>query len=915
MFLALTWDDELAVPRPDSVQWEELSDPKVEAFVETASSTDWRALDDTPWIQVRPGTKEVNDGTITRTIYGIWIAVDTALGTSDRGYLVELSEENGEAAPKPGTGAPYVASDVSDLPEQAQVALNAALDLPDGFPDLTLEIDWVEAAGNPIPVDLVVDFGNTRTVVLAVERIQDTQGFTPICRPIFFPGSEWDSTDTDYLNVDLSRAIPDSWFMLVEPVFTEAPLMDVAIDPQPQRQLFGRRKKEAGGASRTARVSHSFKSLSPALIGAVAREQLSGVNVDHGGLSFLSSPKRYIWDDEATGRDGSTVWTMNPQPWRSKQARKRRLTPLDGELLRFTPRTGEQWSVETDEGEEVRVSVPAPENVADHARSEALTWVALSILEHAHAQIQSERWREGNRPFLPRKLGDILLTYPAGWTESEVRAFENRWKTARDVFIASREDDAVSALRAGTAPQVKPDLDEAVAPQLVLVFSEIHHLRDYGRNWIDLYGRRDGDRTTIRIMTIDIGGGTTDTSIIEYVDEQEGVGVDLSATLLFKDSHNTAGDRLVKDIIECVLLPALGARFADDDDQRDAFEDLFFAKALREAERAQWSVITRTVLIPIVHAMLAELIAADGKGRDPFTNPIIPKDAGASASQIAKLNRLAATFDIDDPVIEFEEPIEIDAEAMSATIQAWLSDLADIFARYCAIFDCDLVMLTGKPSELPDVRTLLEYRLPIAPNRLMSMRGYYAGGWLPLTRDGRIPDAKVVTALGAAIHQGITTGMIAGWRVRGVLNEPFRVHNYWGRMSGDAKPFTDGDVLLKPNDYEVTVEILSDTYIGRAVFLTHVLPDQIYHLRLKGSAAGTQRRRLEVTLERIVSAQNGTAYAMSGESLALVDAVDLETGKRLGPDQVELRLCTLPRGEAYWQDMGRFEVRWDGGQD
>ncbi len=915
-FLALTWDSDLEGPAPESVRWKGTDASPVKNLMRRARTDEWRSLDDAPWIRTRVGKKLIRDGVIERQVYGVWVSVDTTMGEEDRGYTVCASEDSEEIEIRQDNRLPYAARDEMSLGEASRFTLNGALDLEGDFPELVVEVEWREPAGDAIPVDLVVDFGNTRTVVLAVERIADSQGFASVCRPIFFPGPEWDSGDLDYMQVDLSSAIPDSWFMLLEPVFKNNPVMKWTpkVEERP-RSFFsfgmGRKKKEA---SHTYKAPHLFRELSPALIGSAARTRLSAVNVEQGGLSFLSSPKRYIWETEATGTEGSTVWTMHQQPWRSSQGSSRRLTPLNGELMRFMPRAGAIWHPEADP-KDPDAKLDLEEEAANHARSEALTWVALAILERAHAQIQSERWREGNRPFLPRRLGDILLTYPAGWTESEVRAYESRWKGARDIFVASREAEAVEKLSSGVAPQVKLDLDEAVAPQLVLIYSEVHHMRDYGRNWISLYGRTDGERATVRVMTIDIGGGTTDTSILEYVDEQDGVGVDLRATLLFKDSHGIAGDRLVKDLIECVLLPALGAKFADDQSAREAFEQMFFAKALREAERAQWSVITRTVLIPIVHAWLSEFITAHEADRPAMIDPISPKDAGASPDQIAKLNKLAAAFGLKKPVIEFEAPIKVDPDVARNTIRAWFSDLANTFARYCAIFDCDLVMLTGKPSELPEVRTLLEYRLPLTPNRVLSMRGYYAGEWLPLTRDGCIPDAKLVTALGAAIYQGMTNGMITGWRVRGSLNEPFRVNNHWGRMAGDAKPFTAGDILLKPDDREVTVDVTSDTYIGRAAFLSHVRPDQIYHLRVTGRQSAGPPRRLRVTLRRMINDEARNSYSMSGESLELVSAVDAETGKKLAKDDIELRLCTLPRGEAYWQDTGRFEVRWDSGPD
>ena len=153
--------------------------------------------------------------------------------------------------------------------------------------------------------------------------------------------------------------------------------------------------------------------------------------------------------------------------------------------------------------------------------------------------------------------------------------FRSKWEKARDIFAMSRMEDPKLAYEQCNLPKVALELDEAVAPQLAIVFSEMHHMRDYGENWIELYGRQRGDKETVRVMTIDIGGGTTDTSVVEYSDELPGVGVDLVANLMFKDSTTIAGDRLVKDIVERVMLPQLGAKFKGDKQQKDLFERFF----------------------------------------------------------------------------------------------------------------------------------------------------------------------------------------------------------------------------------------------------------------------------------------------------------------------------------------------------
>ena len=101
-------------------------------------------------------------------------------------------------------------------------------------------------------------------------------------------------------------------------------------------------------------------------------------------------------------------------------------------------------------------------------------------------------------------------------------------------------------------------------------------------------------------MTIDVGGGTTDYAIVEYQDKMKGPGVELTANLLFKDSTNIAGDEIVKGLIEGILLPKLGYRFANLEEASDLYASFFRQGFRTQREKEIWKRITRLVLVPIV---------------------------------------------------------------------------------------------------------------------------------------------------------------------------------------------------------------------------------------------------------------------------------------------------------------------------
>lgn len=883
--------------------------------------SDWRSPVSKPWLKGRYGAKTALDEMgeqITET--GFWVAIDLTVGKSTRGYSVADSIAT-EAAPtkkaKPslindvddedvGPQAslnfnPYLAASIRDLPEQLSVKVHKEFDLEKRHGELLLNVNFLEEAGDPVKVNLVVDFGNSRTVVLALEQSGIENGLSSACRPIVFPrpGTDLDSLDMDAL--DLDDAIPDSWFALMENVFKPEPTRKLtqAVNPTYHKRSLFERIANTSRRDRDREVfqsSHQFANVSPAAIGYAARQALGDIETEGGGISFLSSPKMYVWDDAPLGANGQTHWTMQVQPWRRSEDDVASLVPLKGPIFRFLPNGTTKWSLQNREA-----ALDAElERRANHSRADSLIWVALAILEQAQAQIQSEAWRRGNQMYLRRELGDILLSYPAGWTQDEIEIFRDKWEIARDIFLLSRFENPNEIKQQGNAPEIRLALDEAVAPQLAVIFSEIHHLGDTGENWIELMGRGTGTDASVRVMTLDIGGGTTDTSVIEYSDKLPGAGVDLVCKLLFKDSTTIAGDRLAKDIIERVLLPKFGEPFSANAESRELFEQFFLRQVKRESERQQRLVCTRTVFIPIA----LQILRSVSRGDEEIVLDL--SESGASLKQIDVLNQLARKEGLKKDIINPGEKLEIAMNKVDDVITEWFSHIAETHARYVGLFDCDLVILTGKPSELPQAKRILSKTLPLDPARIITAKGYFAGDWLPISEEGVIEDAKLVTALGTVVYNAIESGMVPGWRIRSFVDDEYRLQNHWGRISGDLKPFTDRDIILAAGDLEGETRMLTDSFIGRTRFLNHMLPERVYKLVLKSG----KQIMVDARFKRSLPQAANDEYGISAEGLTLVGAKDAITGKSIPLDQIALKLHSTPLSGEHWQDTGRFEVRW-----
>jgi hypothetical protein len=465
------------------------------------------------------------------------------------------------------------------------------------------------------------------------------------------------------------------------------------------------------------------------------------------------------------GPEAGQILTQLPDPVNPEM-----LPKLAGTVLRFLNQDGRDWSLGNNEEEPppneranaAARPVPNPDQPA-FPRGDALTWAALTVLETAYRNIMSADWRRAlGQPFVKRRLRSITVTFPPGWTGQELAAYRRKWQKAVDIFSLAHLHRRQLISNKGDRPLLLMDLDEAVASQLPLVYNEIKRLGNEGENWIELVGRGRGTDAKAHIMNIDIGGGTTDVAIIEYSDEFAGPGVQLLSNLLYRDSSTIAGDALVRRAIEAVLLPALARGF--DARELAAFDNLL--SSIKSAV-ASWRRINRQIFIPIIYRWLQDL--ARGRYQQPETGvaPTPQEILGTTGDKlIPEFKSFCSRVGFPDTVLNPSAPLNYDQQKLSVCITETFSELFHSLAKAVDAFDCDLVFISGKPSELPPLRPLLEESLPLLPHRIVFAKDTHVGSWYPLSTDGRINDAKTATVAGAALNQAIRNGLIPHWKIK-----------------------------------------------------------------------------------------------------------------------------------------------------
>jgi hypothetical protein len=725
------------------------------------------------WVRARP--KEGEGG-----LKGFLLAVDTNLGDRRRGlplspWVNENPENLTNLEKKTEWVEPYLFVDETRVPiegfrRQIRFVFNATNPEFSVAFTLDLEIQVPPPVAAPVDVDLIIDLGNTRSVVLALEDNKGHSGaLSQICQPVYLPVRDHEPNDVDFENRE--SAIIDSWFILSEPLFhcleptalvpelgESLVLHDVEYGFKETRSLFFWRKMEELPLRYKKRIPHSCVQLAPVVIGAEAKRVLEGLQIlQLSGNFFLSSPKRYAWDRDpvgALGLTGASYWTMNVNKWSpfwSNFNAGKELRKLSATVLCLMDEDGESWRnggsgtvIPTLRTTAAERPTHTP-NKPSYPRSDSLTWMALAIIEGAFRFIQSEAWRRKmQQQFVRRRLREIVVTFPSGWTGPELDAYKEKWKKAIDTFFLGHLGSSFDP--ASTKPPVlHMEMDEAVASQLPYVYGEIERLGNIGENWIELVGRGRGENARVRIMNMDIGGGTSDVAIIDYKDRLAGAGVDLHANLLFKDSHRSAGDRLMLRIIEKVLLPAISKSLPE------SFVARFESKMResKQSETQRWARVVRLVFVPIVRRWLADLSA--GSQATSEIEPGVPPRASeiCSTTMIDEFNLLCSGFSPTGRVLKNEEAIFYSLEDLKACIVEVFKPFMQSMAKFVSAFECDLLLVSGKVSELPLMKQLVEDCIPLPLNRIVFNHKQFVGQWYPMSSDGVVNDAKTVTVAGA----------------------------------------------------------------------------------------------------------------------------------------------------------------------
>ncbi|GAS73118.1 virulence factor SrfB [Salmonella enterica] len=582
-----------------------------------------------------------------------------------------------------------------------------------------------------IPVDLILDIGNTHTCGVLIEDHGDA-------------------------NDGLRQTAELQVRSLSEPQFLNDPLFTSRLEFSEAR--FGKQHFSVESGRDDAFIWPSI-----VRVGDEARK-LAMQRMGTEGSSGISSPRRYLWDETPVLHD----WRFSQMNGKTQREPLATAFPLmnlmndDGQPLFSLP-------------QDDRLPVFSPQ----YSRSTLMTHMLCEILAQALGQINSvaTRLRLGF-PASPRQLRTLILTLPSAMPKQEREIFRLRmfeaialvWKAMgwhpQDEDFTTRKQQEKSVV---PVPEIQMEWDEASCGQLVWLYNEaISHYDGHTESFFNALSRPDrlpepGEikGRALRVASIDIGGGTTDMAGVPYqLDDGGGADVKITPHLLFREGVKGAGDDMLLDVIQRCVLPALQTRLqqAGVTDAAALLATLFGDSGRIDTQAILRQQTALQLFMPLGHAVLSAWEQSD------INDPVAGLHAtfGELLSQQPTrnvMNYIQQAIDhalpSGSPAFDvLSVPLQVQFRQLQEALLAGKFPLTSPLHAVCEAishYRCDILLVTGRPACLPGVQALIRHLQPVPVNRMIWMDNYRVHEWYPFSQQGRIGNPKSTAAVGAML--------------------------------------------------------------------------------------------------------------------------------------------------------------------
>ena len=774
-----------------------------------------------------------------------------------------------------------------------------------------------------VSVDLVLDVGNSRTCGLLIESYPN--------------GTQIDLNNALVLQLrDLQRP---------ENVYSDPFSSHVELS----QGRFGRNDLSRRSSRRSAFAWPSLVRVGPEALRM--RSENDGTGADTG----MSSPKRYLWDVDQV----ETPWEFQARDY----SLDRRPPSIEVQARQRLNAKGEVISqLRAD-----RARRPAadfePARTLTFSRSSFFSLMLGEIVMQALCMANSVGVRHGRQmKDHPRRIKRIVLTLPPATTLQEQQIMKTRAEAAlRMVWSLMGWEDMDGNAIAGEAglsypvrPSIRLNLDEASCTQFVWLYGEIaQKFAGAAEEYAQLFGKSrpfvepeqmvtdlSDPKSSIRVASIDIGGGTTDLMVTTYYVEENRA---LKPTQNFREGFRIAGDDLLRGVIEQMIFPAIaehltqcGARNAQEVLSRAFGGDRPDISVQDKQRRRQFTLTVLQV------AGVSILSAHEAKGRFSDDEIDVQKIGQLMGENTVKLlvagerpasDRLLSYLEDDaraNGAVDFrieDVDVPLDFRQLRVIADNVLGEIADQLSEAIAQFDVDMILLSGRPTRLPAIADMFIARLAAPPEAILPLSDYPTDTWFPFrTGDNqRIADPKTCTSVG---------GMLCLLAERQIENFTLFTNRLsmrstarfigpiesGGQLKADKVLFSDVDLDDKANAGadEKALDYYARMRLGfRQLDLERWTTTPLYRLEFLANDNFTPGSlpfaltlsREEFTADPEITDPDIVMRSQAGrEAFKITRAEDAHGKPRQHKTEFRLSLCTLPNDTGYWLDTGIFSL-------
>ena len=247
--------------------------------------------------------------------------------------------------------------------------------------------------------------------------------------------------------------------------------------------------------------------------------------------------------------------------------------------------------------------------------------------------------------------------------------------------------------------------------------------------------------------------------------------------------------------------------------------------------------------------------------------------------------------------------------ALDTTVRRILGQVLSDLCEVVYLYDCDYLLISGRPCRLPAIRAAILAKLPSPPDRIVSLHAYRVGDWYPFRAvSGRLTDPKTTAAVGAmvcALSEGQLykfnlrsreLGMKSTARFVGVLEQT-------GRLKQENVLFANLELEdRKTRLPEATFDFYAPVFLGfRQLAVERWPATPLYRVTFaQPRDASAKALPLKVTLERATDENVDLDFKV----IAVTDSA----GNQQPSGVVLLKLQTLKDEYGYWLDSGIFSI-------